>query len=226
MKLNKPSVIKETMIESFEFYGASIVASTPKPKYLMSFSTGGLFINESVELAALHRESEAWKVTLGRAIECGLATLPKAASKRRTLREITNRISCLSAIEREFLISEADRQEQQAVLWLATCRAYRFIHEFAVEVVRERHLSWRLELGPEAFDVFFGAKAEWDGGLAAISKSTQQKLRQVLYRMMREAGLLSEDGHIQTVYLSPRLKSLIVQADPDGLEVFPGGDSG
>jgi hypothetical protein len=209
---------------SFQCKVCRIVAATPKPKYLMSFSTGGLFINESVELAALHREGEVWKTTLDRAIERGLATLPKAASKRRTLREIANRISCLSAIEREFLISQADRQEQQALLWLATCRAYRFIHEFAVEVVRERHLSWRLELGQEAFDVFFGAKAEWDESLAAISKSTQQKLRQVLYRMMREAGLLSEDGHIQTIYLSPRLKSLIVQADPEGLEVFPGRD--
>ncbi|WP_245415161.1 DUF1819 family protein [Hoeflea marina] len=192
----------------------------------MSFSTGGLLINESVELARLHREGEAWDLTLARAMQDGLASLPKAASNRRTLREIRNRIACLSAAEREFLTDLADRQEQHALLWVAACRAYRFVREFAVEVLGERYLSWRLDLGQQAFEVQFAAKAEWDEGLAAISPSTRRKLGQVLYRMMREAGLLSADGRIQTVYLSPRLKSLIVEGDPDGLEVFPGGDTG
>jgi predicted exporter len=64
----------------------------------------------------------------------GANSLPKAASQRRTLREISNRISTLTQDELDFFIAEADRAEQQALLWLATCRAYRFVREFAVEV--------------------------------------------------------------------------------------------
>ena len=136
----------------------------------MSFSTGGLFINESVELAKLHRPDEAWIDTVIRAVEDGATSLPKTASRRRTLREISHRVSQLTADEREFFIEDADRMERQSLLWLATCRAYRFVREFAVEVLRERYLSYQLDLPLETFDVFFGAKAEWDEGLEGISQ--------------------------------------------------------
>lgn len=190
--------------------------------YKMSFSTGGLFINESVEVARLHDPAGSWKETIRRAIEDGPTTLPKAASQRRTLREITNRISTLTSDEIEFLVEEADRQEMQAILWLATCRAYRFVREFAVEVVRERYLSYQLDLPLESFDFFFETKAEWNDGLSNISQSTRLKLRQILFRIMREAGVISDDNKIQTAYLSSRLKLLIEEAGAADLAIFPG----
>ena len=190
--------------------------------YKMSFSTGGLFVNESVEVAKLHNANETWKQTITRALDEGAATLPKAASQRRTLREIVNRISTLNSDELAFLVDGADRQEQQSLLWLATCRAYRFVREFAIEVLRERYLSYQLDLALENFDIFFEAKAEWDEGLSAISRSTQLKLRQIMFRIMREAGVISEDNRIQTAYLSPRLKRMIEEHNADELTVFPG----
>jgi hypothetical protein len=190
--------------------------------YKMSFSTGGLFVNESIEVAKLHRDDETWKQTITRALEEGAASLPKAASQRRTLREIANRVSTLSSDELAFLIEDADRQEQQSILWLATCRAYRFVREFAVEVIREKYLSYQMDLPLESFDIFYNAKAEWDDGLAEISKSTQLKLRQIMFRMMREAGVISEDNQIQTAYLTPRLKLMIEEHNAAELAVFPG----
>jgi hypothetical protein len=188
----------------------------------MSFSTGGLFINESVEVGRLHRDGEAWPKTIARALEEGAISLPKAASQRRTLREISNRISTLTRDELDFFIAEADRAEQQALLWLATCRAYRFVREFAVEVIRERFLSYQLELNLESFDVLFEAKAEWDEDLAKISQSTRLKLRQILFRIMREAGVISSEGNIQTYYLPSRLKRLIAEENPEDLMIYPG----
>jgi hypothetical protein len=72
--------------------------------YRMSFSTGGLFINESVELVRLHQSGEPWQETQIRAAEEGATSLPKVASNRRTLREISNRVSCLTKEERFFLV--------------------------------------------------------------------------------------------------------------------------
>lgn len=190
--------------------------------YKMSFSTGGLFINESVEVAKIHRAGENWKETVTRALEDGAASLPKSASQRRTLREIANRVSALTTDERAFLIEDADRQERQSLLWLATCRAYRFVREFSIEVIREQYLSYQLDLPLESFDVFFDAKAEWDGGLASISHSTKLKLRQILFRIMREAGILSEDNRIQTAYLSQRVKLMIEDCNREELLFFPG----
>ena len=96
------------------------------------------------------------------------------------------------------------------------------MREFAVEVLRERYLSYQMDLPLEAFDVFWGRKAEWDEGLESISQSTRLKLRQILFRMMREAGVLTENNTIQMVYLSKRLQDLIADSNREDLLVFPG----
>ena len=189
--------------------------------YKMSFSTGGLFLNESLEVARLHEDGEAWEDTILRAMEEGTTSLPKSASNRRSLREISNRLLTLTDEERAYLVEEADRSEQQALLWIATCRAYRFVREFAVEVVRERYLSYQLDLPLESFDILFEAKAEWDEGLAGLSRSTRLKLRQIMFRMMREAGIISEDDRIQTAIISTRLKHMIEDHNPGELAFFP-----
>ena len=197
------------------------MSASARQHYKMSFSTGGLFHNESLELARLHIGGEPWEDTILRAMEEGTTSLPKSASNRRSLREISNRLLTLTNEERAYLLDEADRSEQQALLWIATCRAYRFIREFAVEVVRERYLSYQLDLPLESFDILFEAKAEWDEGLAGLSRSTRLKLRQIMFRIMREAGIISEDGRIQTAIISTRLRQMIEDNEPGELAIFP-----
>lgn len=193
-----------------------------KQPYKMSFTSGGLFLTESVMVAGMHRSGEDWKDTLERALHEGTTSLPKAASNRRTLREIVNRLMMLNDDEVRFLIEEAGRQEQQYLLWVAACRAYRFVREYAVEVICDRFLAYQLDLPLESFDIFFEAKADWDDGLASISDSTRNKLRQILFRMTREAGVVSDDHRIQSSYLSPQLRQLLEAANPADLAVFPG----
>lgn len=190
--------------------------------YLMSFSTGGLFVNESVEVIRLHTPGTAWPDTITKAMTDGATSLPKAASNRRTLREITNRVSCLTDEERSFLLEDADRPEREALLWVATCRGYRFVREFAIEVVQERLATYRHDLPLDAFDRFFAEKAEIDTALAKISQSTRLKLRQVLFRMMREAGIIDVHDNIRPAYLSARLQDLVARHDPNDLQIFPG----
>lgn len=188
----------------------------------MSFSTGGLFLNESLEIARMHIVGESWGETIQRACQEGATSLPKAASNQRTAREIANRLRMLSEEERDFLIETADRADQQALLWLATCRAYRFMRDFALEIIRERYLSYQLDLPRESFDQLFEAKAEWHDGLAAIKASTRLKLQQVAFRIMREAGIISDTNRIQTAILSNRLKTMIANQNPAELALFPG----
>jgi hypothetical protein len=193
-----------------------------KTPYVMSFSVGGLWVNESLVVAELHVEGEPWEQTMLRALEQGAGSLPKVASNRRALREISNRLAQLTPEERRFMLRDADRTDQLALLWLAICRTYRFIGEFAVEVIRERYLSYKLELPLETFDIHLDAKAEWDEALAGLSSSTRKKLRQILFRIMREAEILSGDGRIQTAILSPRLKVLVKDNNSKELAYFPG----
>jgi len=193
-----------------------------KTPYKLSFSTGGLLLTESVELARYRRRDEPWDDVIVRAIADAVAHGNKAATLRRSLREIVNRLSMLSMDELDYLIASDDRTEHQALLWLAACRAYRFVAEFAVQVVRERYLSYRLDLPIESFDIFWDEKAEWNAELNDISTSTRLKLRQVMFRMMREAAIITGDGTIQTAYLTPAVRTLIEQTKPTELLLFPG----
>lgn len=195
---------------------------TPSKEYRMSFTLGGLFLNESLTVARLHADGEAWEQTVVRALDQGATALPKISSNRRALREISNRLECLTDQERHFFLEEADRLDRHALLWLGVCRAYRFVREFAVEVIRERYLSYQFELPPESFDILFDVKAEWHESLNGISASTRTRLRQVLFRIMRESGIISNDRRIQTAILSPQLKALIADNNPRELAYFPG----
>ena len=201
-------------------------------KYRMSFGVGGLMLNESIVIAQAYQPGENWASARERLLAQGASSLPKLASQTRALREVYDRIGHLSDAERHYLSVEAarddgrqrdrDRAEQQAMMWLAVCRTYRFVHEFAVEVISERYQSWRLDLGHEVFDRFLAEKAESDPGLAALSASTCAKLRQVLFRILREVGLISVEGRIQPIWLSGRMKRLIEESNPADLQVFPG----
>lgn len=191
-------------------------------KYRMSFSVGGLMLNESLVIAQAYQPGESWASARERLLAQGASSLPKLASQTRALREVYDRIGHLSDTERHYLSAEADRAEQQAMMWLAICRAYRFIHEFAVEVINERYQSWRLDLGHEVFDRFLAEKAECDPSLAELSSSTCGKLRQVLFRILRETGLRSVEGKIQPIWLSGRMKRLVEENNPADLRIFPG----
>lgn len=179
-------------------------------------------LNESLVVAEAYRPGETWKCARKRLLAHGASSLPKLASQTRALREVYDRIGHLSDAERHYMLAEADRTEQQAMVWLAICRTYRFVREFAVEVINERYQSWRLDLGHEVFDRFLAEKAELDSSLAELSPSTSAKLRQILFRILRESGLLSVQGRIQPVWLSGRIKRLVAQSSPLDLRIFPG----
>ncbi|CDZ41687.1 DUF1819 putative inner membrane protein [Neorhizobium galegae bv. officinalis] len=191
-------------------------------KYRMSFSVGGLMLNESLLIAQAYQPGESWASARERLLAQGASSLPKLASQTRALREVYDRIGHLSNAERHYLSVDADRAGQQAMMWLAICRTYRFVHEFAVEVINERFQSWRLDLGQEVFDRFLAEKAEYDPSLAELSSSTCAKLRQVLFRILRESGLRSIEGKIQPIWLSGRMKRLIEEKNPADLRIFPG----
>ena len=197
---------------------------SPAPKYRMSFGTGGLFLNESVVIARLFQEMGDWSAVKRAAAESGVIPFKKQSSVTRSVREIANRLEFLQPDELEMLV-RGDYHDQLSILWLALCRSYRFIGEFAAELVSERFLSFRTHLTYDDFDAFFSAKAEWDRDLEQISVSTREKLRQVLFRLMREAGILGNDDHICRALLSPRFAELVSASGKNEMRFFPGAEN-
>ena len=193
----------------------------PGTAYRMSFTIGGLFLNESVAAAVAQERLGDWGLTQ-QAIESGEAVgFRKTSSMHRAAREVVTRLRRLTEAELG-LLRRGAREEQAALLWLAVCRTYRLVGEFAIDELQERFLSMRPELEPEAFGRFIEAKAEWNKELATLRPSTRQKLQQVLFRILREAGLLSREGEIQRMPLSKRLLATLGERNASELAFFPG----
>jgi len=189
-------------------------------EYLMAFSAGALLYRESLTLAALYGELADWDAVRASVIAENRLQLRTTSAAKRVYREASARLQTLTPAQMAIL-QDGSRTEQGYVLWLAICKRYRFIHDFAVEVVRERILRLSFELAYEDFDVFYLAKAEWHPEVASIEPSTRSKLRQVLFRMMREAEILSRQDRILPAILTPRLAAAIRADAPALLAIYP-----
>jgi hypothetical protein len=189
-------------------------------RYTMSFTTGGLFHHESVDLAALYLELGDWDTVREKVIADNLLQTRTISTLKRVCQEITSRLKMLNHTELEFLV-EGSRQEQGYVLWLAVCRRYQFIADFAAEVLRERYITLKADLSPEEFDTFFNRKSEWHLELDEITPATRSKLRQVLFKMLREAELLTSNNMINGAMLNQRLLELIQQGSREDVLYFP-----
>ncbi len=191
--------------------------------YLMSFVTGGIYLNETLAVAAQHEPAALWETTAARALEAGAFPVRKESSAKRTIREITHRLRCLDSEELEML-ANADRDEQIALIWLGICRAYRFIREFTAEVLADRLAGYRTDVSYEDFDAFFARKAEWSPQLAKISESTRAKLRAVMFRFLREAGIVTDEWQIRPSLLPLRIRTHINNNNSTELRYFPGAE--
>lgn len=186
----------------------------------MSFTTGGLFHRESVELATLYLDLGDWSSVRDKVVAENLLQTRTLNTLKRVCHEIISRLRTLSRGELEFLI-EGSHQEQAYLLWLAVCRQYKFIADFAVEVLRERYITLKSDLTHEDFDSFFNRKSEWHLELDEITSATRGKLRQVLFKILREADLLTANKMIRAAMLSPRLLGLIQQNNQRDILYFP-----
>jgi len=189
-------------------------------RYSMSFTTGSLFHSESVKLATLYVDLGNWDSVRDKVIEENLLQARTLNTLKRVCREVVSRLKMLSSGEIEFLVA-CNHQEEAYLLWLAVCRRYSFIADFAVEVLRERYVTLKIDLTYEDFDSFFNCKSEWHLELDEIASATRSKLRQVLFKMLRETDLLTANNMINAAMLSPRLLALIQQSNGRDVLYFP-----
>lgn len=189
-------------------------------RYALSFTTGDLLVREAVLLAPVYVEVRDWARTRERALEGNLLQARTRSTGVRLIRETVNRLSALGDDEVE-LLTYVTASERGHLMWAASCRRYELIGEFAEEVVRERFLLLAATLGYEDFDSFLRGKALWHEELAEIRDSTLQKLRSNVFKMLREAELLSNAGYIMPAVLSDRVASRLSARTPSDLRFFP-----
>lgn len=193
-------------------------------RYRLSFTTGGLFLQEAPVIAERYLALRDWQITRNQVRNDNLLQVRTAAAALRISKELIARLELLESDELEELINGSAR-DRGYLLWVAACRRYAIIRDFAIEVLREHYLLLRRQLSFGDYDAFYNAKALWHSELDEIAQSTQHKLRQNLFRMLRDADLISDQQHIQTAMISPRLAQLLARRGHDELLVFPATDN-
>jgi hypothetical protein len=174
--------------------------------------------------AACYLQLNDWSATRAHLQDENLLQVRTKAAATRIGKEVTARLEELTAEELSALQSMSPR-EQASLLWVAVCRRYQLIREFATEVLRENFLILRRRLVFADFENFLNGKALWHSELDDITGSTQLKLRQNLFRMLREAHLLSDQYEINPVQISPDLAKLLARQGLQEFLVFPAADS-
>ncbi len=194
------------------------------PKYRMSFTVGGLLYQEAVSAADLYIKSKDWANVREEILKTNLFQSRTQNSLERICREVLSRLKLLSS-EQLKIIQTGSRQEQLQILWIAVCKRYSFIRDFAIEVIREKFLLMDYPLTEEDYTIFFDTKAEWHEELERLKDSTKKKLKQVLFRILREAEITSEVNIILPSILTKRVARALVSDKSELYIVLPVSDT-
>ena len=130
--------------------------------------------------------------------------------------EIKQRLQELNREQLELMVS-GSKTDQKLLIWLACCRRYQLLADFAKEVLRAKFLVLDISLQPFDVEKFFDLKSMWHKELEELATSTKAKLQTVLTRMLKESELVSEDGIIQSPLMS---RPLVAALRSDSIENF------
>lgn len=187
----------------------------------LSFTSIALGLNEFSLLVHQYLKYQNWANTLSIVTNENLLQRRSAASTKRVFREIRQRIEHLTG---QTLVDfmEASPEDQRAIVYLAICKCYRFIFDFACLMLRDKLIVFDYDLLDEDFSAFWNRMAIDHPELNEVSESTRKKIRQVTLRILAEAGLLSETKapKITPLPLSSRMEAILEREGRHYREAF------
>ena len=183
-----------------------------REKYKMSFTSSSLRRRESAMIAELFLRLSDWDAVCNEALSQNILQLNTVSSQKRIFSEIKLRLKHLSPSELQILAAN-DSSDGEIILWLAICRCYTFIGEFAKEVIHEKYVSFQKTVDVCDYDLFFEKKSILHPELTELTNSTQAKLRQVIFKLLRESNIIGRNNEILAAYFSPAVFQLFTAED-------------
>ena len=199
----------------------SNTSATKRIKYRLSFGTGNAYINESNLILKKYLENKDWRETEKYSIENNILQTNTLSSSKRIFREISLRLKSLSQQEQEFFI-RSNYVDQSILIWISICRTYKFIGDFASIIISEKFSSYQLEIEYSDFNYFFEKQQVLHEELRTLKDSTRKKLRQVIFRIMKDLNIISKDKEITPLLPSLELKEVTKSTRKDLKLFLPG----
>jgi len=183
-------------------------------KYNFSFTGSGLRLNE-FEKVIRHYE---FKDELDVVNDLGGG---KSSTGYRILSDLKKRVELLSTHERSLFLN-TNLQTKRHIAFLSLCRAYSFIREFVIEVVRDKYLVFDYELREGEFLTFYRRKNEEHTEMDSLTDVTQYKMKQITFKLLEQAGIID---HVKTKIIQPQLLDdnlvkVVTEKDKEWLKVF------
>jgi hypothetical protein len=184
---------------------------TPAP-YTLSFAVGGLFLFEGIALARLRAAGSPWD-EVRHAVPAGVFVARGGASSVKRIRnEVVGRLTRLTGKEITHLAFRG-MTDTRALIWVAACRKYQILAEFALEVLDERLRTFQPEIRVTDFDALLDAKGLHAEEITRLTPSSRTRLRRRTFRSPHQA-----EGRVCTFPLKRDKPDLVTQDDRGGAD--------
>lgn len=140
---------------------------------------------------------------------------PTLDSRKRIFSELKKRLVNLTLLELEYF-RDAAMEDIKVLSFVSCLKTYRLIYEFIFEVLREKYLMFDYEILPSDYNSFIESKEVSSPKLSKISETTRHKLKQVLFLMLADIGLIesTKNHYITKPILSEAIVNLLLGDDP------------
>ena len=191
-------------------------------KYRFSFTAVGLASVAMQEVAALYPDCGMWEAVYSRVVQENTLKCRTISALRRIAAEIVLRLEKLASEELARFV-ENRLNERNVFAWLAVCRTYDLIGDFAVESLHEAYVTGQKRYECSDYEKFVNGKLALHPEFDELSKLTYAKVRQIVFKMMREAGFLDRKGNIIPLVMDAELMNFIPEKDLSFFPMFIGG---
>jgi|TARA_B110001469_G_C9559697_1_gene277641 hypothetical protein len=183
-------------------------------KYDFSFTASSLRLNELCLVARHQLEG----TTIDYVNELGNG---KSSTGKRMLAEFNKRLSFLTHEELQILVN-GDLTSQKHIAFLSVCKAHAFIRDFVIEVLRDKILIFDYDVTEGEYLSFFRRKNELHLEMDDLTDVTQNKVRQVVFKILEQAGVIDSVKHkvIQPQLLEAKLIATVAEDNKQWLKVF------
>lgn len=184
-------------------------------KYSFSFTGASALIPETLIIAEEYAKLKDWKAVQKSLLDNNLLNKIKQSTFKREFSEIKKRLSLLTPDQIQLLINGSS-DEAKAMILLSLVKTYTLLNDFIIEIIRNKFLGYDKELSEVDYNRFVNSKSLSQPELTSISDVTLKKVKQVIFKLLEQTGLISnaKNGTILKPILSNESFEVIIKEDP------------
>lgn len=190
-------------------------------KYTFSFTGASVLIAETLAIAEEYNRLNDWRAVEKSLLDNNLLNKIKQATFKREFSEIKKRLSLLTQDQLQLMI-QGSLNDAKAMILLSLVKSYSFLHDFIIEVIRNKYLLFDTVISDIDYIRFVNTKSLSHNELNAITEATAKKVKQVVFKLLAQVGLIthSRNGSILKPILNGKVIDVIIDDDPALLSAF------